>query len=430
MVSNFLEIVKPKKIEISSKNCYYGQLKAPASKSYMQRALAIALLAKGKTTIQNPCICDDTKAIMNVIEDLGAQITMDQGKITIVGGQSINQNTLNVGESGLGIRMIAPIAALFTEKLILQGTGSLTKRPISMLEQPLKALGAKIQTNSGLLPLEVQGPLKGGIIKVDGSMSSQVLTGLLMALPLVIEDSHIEVVNLNSIPYIDMTIEIMKAFGVEVTHSDYRVFKIKGNQHYRAIDYEIEGDWSGSAFHLVGGAIAGEVKLQGLNLTSKQADIRILDALKSAGAFVNIEQGSIEVHKNKLKAFTFDATHCPDLFPPLANMAANCDGSSVIKGVSRLIHKESNRAIVIQKEWEKLGIAIKLKENEMHITGGKIKGGSIFSHNDHRIAMMGAIASLTSEGPIEIIGLEAVAKSYPDFFKDFKKLAKHKQEIK
>jgi 3-phosphoshikimate 1-carboxyvinyltransferase len=318
--------------------------------------------------------------------------------------------------------MFTPIASLFTEEMELTGKGSLLKRPISMLENPLKMLGVKIESNNGFLPIKIKGPLLGGKAFVDGKISSQVLTGLLIALPKAKTDSYLIVENLQSIPYINMTIEIMKHFGVEIKHSGYQEFFIKGNQNYQAIQYYVEGDWSGAAFHLVAAAINGKVTLNGLSFDSAQADKAILNAIELAGSSIKVEKNIISIQKKDLRSFEFDATQSPDLFPPLVILAAACNGISRIKGVNRLIHKESNRALVLQNEMKKIGIRIELKGDIMKISGGKISGGIIHSNNDHRIAMAGAIAGLISENPIEIEQAEAINKSYPGFFADFDKL--------
>lgn len=409
--------------KLISPSSYNGSLKSPPSKSFMQRATAIALLANGETILHNPCLSEDCTSVLRMAENLGATVKEVDGKIVIQGTKGIKLSTLSAGESGLGIRCFIPVSSLFSDKITFTGSGSLTTRPLIMLESPLRELGVKVKTNNGFLPVQIEGPLKGGDIQVDGCISSQVLTGLLIALPKAKNKSILTVHNLQSIPYIDMTLQIIKDFGVHVTNQDYKTFTIKGNQDYQGREYEIEGDWSGVAFHLVGGAISGSVEITHIYQQSTQADKAILDALKKAGAKVDATTNSITVSQNKLNAFTFDATHCPDLFPPLSNLAAVCKGKSIIKGTSRLTHKESNRALVLKEEWKKLGIQIELIGDEMHITGGEIKGGKIDSHNDHRIAMMGAIAALNAKNTIEITNAEAINKSYPHFFEDFENLA-------
>jgi len=410
--------------KLKNKQHYKGILKSPVSKSYMQRAIAIAMLAEGSTIITNPCFCHDVEAVLSVAQSLGATVKVSDKEVTITPLKNIEKTELNVGESGLGIRMLTPIASLNSEALTLVGQGSLKTRPMDSLEVPLRDLGVDISTNNGMLPIQVQGPLLGGDTCVDGRSGSQILTGLLIALPKALESSNLKVIGLQSTPYIDMTLEIMEHFGVTVMHENYKRFSIEGSQNYQGMTYQIEGDWSGAAFHLVGGAIAGDVTLTDINPDSKQADVKIIDVLKSVGAKLTLRDNSIRVEKNKLNNFYFDATHAPDLFPPLANLAVACEGISVIKGVSRLTHKESNRAEVLQTAWTKLGIDIKLIGDEMHITGGKVKGGEIHSHNDHRIAMMGAIASLISEEEITIQQSEAIGKSYPEFFEDYNLLTK------
>lgn len=397
---------------------YQGLITAPSSKSYMQRAIAIALLADGETQISNADFSNDSMSILKVAEQLGAEIHISGDRVCILGKRDFKGKTLSAGESGLGIRTFTPIASLFPQTIKLTGEGSLLKRPIDMVETPLRDLGVAVESHNGYLPLSVSGPLKGGEAEVDGSISSQVLTGLLIALPMAENDSVLKVNKLQSIPYIDMTLDILKAFGTEVEQENYETFKIKGNQKYKARNYKIEGDWSGAAFHLVAGAIAGEVEVKGLNPQSLQADRAILVALQNSGAKIKISEESIKVAKAPLKAFEFDATHCPDLFPPLVVLAAVCEGVTGIKGVTRLYHKESNRALVLQKEMGKLGIEIQLDGDVMRIKGGEIREGKIHSNNDHRIAMAGAIAALTATGSVEIEHAEAINKSYPGFFED------------
>ena len=397
---------------------YQRIIKAPSSKSYMQRAVAIALLAEGETLIKNADFCKDSLSILKVAEQLGAEIQINGDEVSILGKRDFNGKTLSAGESGLGIRTFTPIASLFPQTIKLTGEGSLLKRPLDMVEKPLRDLGVAVKSHYGYLPLTVSGPLEGGEAEVDGSISSQVLTGLLIALPMAKNDSVLKVKNLQSIPYINMTLDILKEFGAEVQEENYEIFKIKGAQKYKARNYKIEGDWSGAAFHLVAGAIAGKVDVKGLNPKSLQADRAIVEALEKAGAKVVISEESIKVAKGPLKSFDFDATHCPDLFPPLVVLAAACKGISKIKGVTRLFHKESNRALVLQNEMGKLGIEIQLDGDVMKVKGGKISGGKIHSNNDHRIAMAAAIAALIADSPVEIEHTEAINKSYSDFFED------------
>lgn len=400
---------------------FSGSIKVPPSKSYLQRAIAIAAMANHAVKIDGYAPSKDVDAAIAIAKNMGAEVEIHQQKIIVQGNfNTANIKAIHCGEAGLSARMFAPVVALKEEKIIITGEGSLLKRPMHMVIEALQKLGKSVKSNNGLLPIEISGKLIAQKIKIDASESSQLLTGLLIALPFAAGNSEIEVTQLNSIPYIQMTLDILQQFGINIQHTNYRHFFIEGNQKVQSNNYTVEGDWSGAAFHLVAAAIAGNLELEGLNKNSAQADKAILEALDKAGAKINwISDTSIKTEKGKLSAFDFDATHCPDLFPPLAALAANCNGISNIKGISRLLHKESNRALSIQSELQKLGIKVELKNDEMWIYGGKISGGKIHSHNDHRIAMMGAVLALNADAPIDIEAAEAIQKSYPAFFEDF-----------
>ncbi len=399
-------------------------IQAPASKSYLQRALAIALLANGKTVLHNVSWCNDSLAVKNLITGLGAKVIENKQQTVIhSSGLQVNGNFYSVGESGLALRMFCPVIALAGKEITLSGDGSLKKRPIGFVLQTLKQLGVGVTTNGGFPPLTIKHELTAGKITMDGSVSSQLLTGLLIALPLADGDSEISVKNLKSIPYIDMTMEVIRHFGVQITHDNYKHFFINGKQIYHSSEYTIEGDWSGAAFFLVAGALTGKVEVMNLSENSLQADRNIVEVLKKTGAEVMFDPNSVTVRKKELMAFDFDATHCPDLFPPLAALAANCKGISTIKGVSRLTHKESNRGEVLRNELSKLGIKVEINSDLMKITGGKTTGGTIDSHNDHRIAMMGGVLNLIADNEIIIVNKEAVNKSYPNFFVDLNRIS-------
>jgi len=315
-----------------------------------------------------------------------------------------------------------PLAALSSDEITITGEGTLLKRKLGNIAEPLQNLGVKCSSNNGFLPVKVKGPFHGGEVEVDGSESSQFISGLLMALPLATSDSVVIVHDLKSRPYIDLTIDLLKKFNIKIENRDYQHFKIQGNQKYQAADIQLEGDWSGAAFLLVAAALNGEIRVTGLNQFSEQADRDILVALADAGVQLKQENGEISVSKSQLSAFEFDAAHCPDLFPPLAVLAAAANGVSKIKGVDRLKNKESNRGKTLQEELGKLGIGIILDGNLMLVKGGKIKGGTVFSHHDHRIAMAAAVAGLIAEEPVIIQSAECVSKSWPSFFDDLKTL--------
>ena len=402
-----------------------GIVAPPCSKSYAQRALAVALLASGKSVLRNMDFCNDTLSALNCIKMLGAEAERtDEHTIVVEGGLKPRGNLLSVGESGLSARLFTPIAALCGEPIVISGEGTLLYRPMDMMIQPLRALGVDVRDGGGRLPIEVCGPMKGGQIDVDGSVSSQFITGLLLSLPLAEQDTVINVNAAVSKPYLDMTIDTAERFGVAIEHNDYEQFYIAGGQSYTPTDYAVEGDWSAAAMLLVAGAVAGEVTVKNLSMLSKQADVAVCDAHERAGAELPTEDHTVTAAHRELRGFEFDATNCPDLFPALATLAAAAEGESRIVGTRRLEHKESNRAEAIRKEFGKIGIEVDLSEpNVMKITGGKITGGvEVESYGDHRMAMTLAVAALLSDREITIKGAECVSKSYPDFFKDVKNL--------
>lgn len=403
-----------------------GIIAPPSSKSYAQRAIALALLAQGKSILRNIEFCKDTRSALSCIKALGAKVeVLDHNTIAIEGGLRPQTNTLQVGESGLATRLFTPIASLWHEAVTIQGEGTLLHRPMIMMIEPLRELGVEVRDGGGYLPIEVKGPIHGGEIEVDGSISSQFITGLLLSLPLAEDDTTLHVTSPVSTPYIDMTIDTARLYGIEIMQKegDYTEFFIEGSQKYTPADISIEGDWSGASSMLVAGAIAGEVTVKNISTLSKQADTAIIRALERAGAGIIIEQDSITVSKRPLKAFTFDATNAPDLFPALAALAAAAEGVSTIIGTSRLRHKESDRAETLRQEYEKLGIEIDIsEENVMKIRGGKIKPAVVFSHGDHRIAMSLAVSALRCEGEVIIEQAESVEKSYPTFFEDLESI--------
>lgn len=406
-----------------------GCLSAPSSKSSMQRACAAALLHNGTTYIYNAGISNDDKAALSIIKHLGAIIKIDSNKIIIESKGFSSKNIfeemeISCGESGLSFRMFAPIVALSSGTVNLTGSGSLLSRPMNFFDEIFPQLKINIVSNNGFLPLRIKGPLQPKNIIIDGSLSSQFLTGLLFAFAAAAkEEVTINVIDLKSGPYIDLTLNVMQHFGYNIINKNYLQFLVKPKSDIQnTVEYTVEGDWSSASFLLVAGAVSGAVKIKGLDEGSAQADKAILTALESSGAVIIKNKDSIEVGKTQLKAFEFDATDCPDLFPPLTVLAAYCNGTSIIKGTYRLVAKESNRAETLKEIFGKMGIEILLLEDEMHITGGKIKAAVVSSHHDHRIAMAAAIAALAATGPIEIDNAEAINKSYPEFYNDLKQL--------
>lgn len=389
-----------------------------------QRAIAAALLADGTSHIYLGAHSEDIKASLRIIKALGAKVIEEEGGgLAITGGLSPIMEQIDCGEAGLSMRMFSSIAALSSKKIVLVGRASLAARPMKTIEEFLTGLGARVSLNGELPPVTIQGPIRPGKITIDGSLSSQYLTGLLLALPTLPAETELTVVNLKSKPYIKMTLELIADFGVKIEHDpEFSRFLIPGNQKFKSRKYIVEGDWSGAAFLVVAASIAGEATIDNLRIDSMQADKEIIDAIRQFGALLTAKKDSLHVSRSGANPFSFDATECPDLFPPLVALAANANGLSRIKGVHRLKHKESDRENALKTEFKKLGVEILTEDDALVVRGGPISGGKVFSHHDHRIAMALAIAGINASGPVEIEHPECVSKSYPDFFKDLNSL--------
>ncbi|MES2431826.1 MAG: 3-phosphoshikimate 1-carboxyvinyltransferase [Bacteroidota bacterium] len=411
-----------------------GNITAPTSKSSMQRGCAAALLHDGETTIANPGKSNDDLAAIDVIQKLGATVEVKNDELRIKSSNAGSiSGEMNCGESGLGIRMFTPLAALNAQAITINGTGSLLTRPMDFFDDIFPLLGIEIKSLAGKLPLEIKGPLQPADITIDGSLSSQFLTGLLMAYgKAATKPATITVKDLKSKPYIDLTLQVMKHFGYDVVNNNYESFTINPKTlNTDPISYTVEGDWSGGAFLVVAGAIAGGITIKGLDVQSTQADKKILEAVRDCGAILSITDTQIEVAPPlSLKPFQFDATDCPDLFPPLVALASYCNGTTVIQGVTRLAHKESNRGLTLQAEFGKMGIEIILQDDLMLVKGGTgVKGATVHSRHDHRIAMACATAALKASGDTTIEEAEAINKSYPEFYEHIKSLGATVEEL-
>ncbi|HNY98462.1 MAG TPA: 3-phosphoshikimate 1-carboxyvinyltransferase [Rectinema sp.] len=427
-----------------------GSIQAPASKSALQRAIACAILARGISHIEASPICSDARAAIFIAKELGARVQEEKGILEIEGSALFHKDTevestilskkvsypslqdqrfqsyspliLPCGESGLCMRMFSPIVALLDKEVELQGEGSLSSRPMNMVEESLKSLGIFCVSRGGVQPIRIRGPLRPLEGRVNALGSSQFITGLLIALPLLDGDSELIVDNLVSSGYLDLTIEMCAEFGVEIKReANGSRFLVPGYQVYKAADLAIEGDWSAGAFLAVSAAISGRedgLRIQGLRQESTQPDRAIVDVLTKAGAQVQFEGSDCIVRAANLVPFDFDATDCPDLFPPLVAMASAIHGRSCIRGTRRLLSKESDRSAALCKTFRKLGAEVTLQDDAMYIEGGSIHAATIESFGDHRIAMAASIAALVSSGEVYIEGAECVSKSWPGFFED------------
>lgn len=399
-----------------------GTIAVPASKSMMQRICAAALLHQGKTIIENPGHSNDDVTALNILQQCGATIHKESGRIEINSkGVTPLADEIQMGESGLSTRLFTPILALSNKKLTINGKGSLLQRPMNELLHILPELGVTAEAihQTGYLPFSIHGPLQPASIKISGSVSSQYLTGLLFALAYSAKQPlTVEVENLKSRPYADMTLEVLGHFDYHIRNHSYTHFEVQPvKQHEHDIHIAVERDWSSAAYWLVAGAMAGNITLQGMNLKSAQADKAIVDVLQKAGARIEISAHEIRTGKSRLRAFEFDATDCPDLFPIVAVLAASSRGESSIKGVHRLVHKESNRAESIAEMLESFGVFYSIHNDSFVIEGRRnFEADTVDAFNDHRIAMAAAVGSLRALDSVIINGSEAVGKSYPDFF--------------
>ena len=406
------KVIQPSKFE--------GSVAIPASKSDTQRAWIAAALAHGVSTLWGIGFSEDEVAVMEAIQELGARVKRnDDGSFSVLGALHPGEGqVVNAGESGLGSRLLTGVCSSFSEQLTIKGEGSLKHRPMDFFDRVLPQLGVQVSSTEGHLPIQVKGPMHGAQIQVDGSLSSQFVSSLLMALPMASSDSLLCVENLQSRPYVDMTLATLTAFGIEVAEPTSGNFEIKGNQIYKPTNYAIEADWSAAAFWLVAAALGSDLTLTGLQLDSLQADKKLLEFLEIANCKILHSPNGIRIDGSARIAFHVNATHCPDLFPALVVLAAGIDGVSKIDGAARLEHKESHRGLTLQEEFGKLGLQIELDGDTMIVFGtGRLKGGrSVFSHDDHRIAMALGIAALLIDSEIRVKGHEAVSKSYPQFW--------------
>ncbi len=397
---------------------------APGSKSAAQRMVACALLARGKTTINEYPDSRDCKVALDVAQALGAVVTVKGNVVQIIGGfpnaflSGIRNPKEEVfcGESGLSSRMFIPIAALHDQLITFNGEGSLLSRSFSSFENVLPQLGVLFESSDGKLPVKVTGPVKNGIVEMEAIVSSQFLTGLLMALTRAGGESVIHVKNLMSKPYVEMTMQILERFGGQITQRDFKEFTIQPTQ-LNPQTIRVPGDWSGAAFLIVAGVLCAEkgIRIENLETEFAQADQAIVSILQEMNADIQVEENAIVVKASDIKAFEFDANDCPDLFPPLAALASFADGVSTIYGVKRLINKESNRGKTLQQEFAKANIRIILRDDEMKIYPAHIAPAIINSHNDHRIAMAAAVLGVAG-ARMTIKGAECVNKSFPEFF--------------
>ena len=443
-------------------------LDMPASKSFAQRAIVAAALADGTSHLGGYSPCGDNESALAAARRLGAKVVVKGSDLEITGISAFEKclsiNEISVGESGFLTRMLIPVLSAIADGPVrVTGEKTLLNRPLSGAHDIMASFGVRLipevlpadsRKGDCFVPLTVKGPLVPGRADVSGKGGSQLISGLLAALPLAGNRSTVYVHDPRSIPYMFITVDVLRKFGIEIGSEmegdedflqtqDWSLctgvtFKMRGSQHYRAADFRIEGDWSGAANFLVAGAIFGDVEVEGLDSQSLQADISIMDILMDAGASMSQLEGDaattgpVHVTRAPLCAFETDLNNCPDLFPIVAVLAAFCPGTSRIRGVERLRHKETDRAAAIVDMLTQMGVPVRVDEDEMTVegmgfpqrilTGNLLKGGQYTSHGDHRMVMALKVASLGADGPVEIDDPACVAKSFPGFLEMFEKL--------
>ncbi len=385
-----------------------GTIRICPSKSYEQRALAISALMHEGIEVQNPGGSADVEACRNIVNRI-----------------KVCDKTFDCGESALCARMFPPIIALHTDNFTIEGSGTLLHRNIDRdLKFYENNFGWKISHEG--FPIQISNArLTSGNFPLDGSHTSQVITGLILALSVVDGNSKLTIENPTSVGYILMTIDAANNAGANISctrDSNYFKIDICGNTVFNPKTYETEGDWSNAAFLIAAGLTDGGISISGLNPESLQPDRAILEVMDLCNAKYEWLDGTLVIHKSDIRQFDFDATDCPDLIPPLCILALNADRECKIKGADRLVGKESNRLEAITKELSKLGAKVETDGNILTIHPLKnIRSTIVDSHNDHRIAMMLSIIGLKSE-EMEIHGSECVSKSYPEFFDALKSL--------
>lgn len=415
-------------IKINSKKLS-GNISVPPSKSMAHRAVICAALAKGESIITNLDLSDDIIATINAMKSLGAKIEkIGDKKFSIDGSKTfekISDNcVIDCNESGSTLRFLVPISVASENDVTFIGRGNLGKRPLDIFYEIFERQGLAYSYEKDNLNLKIKGALKGETFNVAGNISSQFISGLMFTLPLLKEDSKIVITtNLESKGYLDLTLSMLKSFGIEVINNDYKEFLIKGNQSYNPFNYEVEGDYSQAAFYLCAGAIGNDISIDNLDFDSLQGDKEVIEILENMGREIVVDNSHIKVCQNLENETIIDATGCPDVIPVVAVVAALTKGTTKIINAKRLRIKECDRLSAICECINKLSGDAREFEDSMIINGVEsFKGASVSSYDDHRIAMSMAIASTRCDGEIILDNPKCVSKSYPHFWSDFKLL--------
>ena len=398
-----------------------GSVKAPASKSYTIRAVLSALLADGTSAINDPLISLDTKASIDVCGKLGGKIRkFDEGlKIDGVAGKIRNPgSTLDTLNSGTTIRLATAISGISKDRITLTGDESIQKRPIQPLADALSQMGVRVKTTNGNPPVEVQGPLQGGECNIRGDISSQFISGLLMASPYAAKDTTINITTeLKSRPYVDLTLNMLKLFKIKVGNSKYSSFHVEAGQVYSAAEYTVEGDYSSAAFILAAAALTeSKVTVHNLFSDSLQADKRIVGIIRDMGAKVDVKRDSVTVRgSGRLHGVKADLSDSPDLLPIVSVLGALAEGETIIYNTEHARLKECDRIKAMHSELKKMRADVTEKQDGLVLKGGALYGATLDSWNDHRIVMSMAVAGLKAQGKTKIADSEVAAVTFPDF---------------
>ncbi len=401
-----------------------GTVSVPPSKSAAHRAIICASLAKGRSLIRPIDLSNDISATIDCMKNLGADISLVGDTLVVDGTDTlcVKKTVLDCGESGSTLRFLIPVAAVGGVETAFVGHGKLPERPIGVYTECMPDKGVYFSTKKGL-PLEIKGRLRNGIYEIPGNISSQFITGLMLALPLLDGDSEIRLTSkAQSAGYIEMTVDIMNDFGVHIEKTALG-WKISGGQKYVPQEFTVEGDWSHAAFYMTAAALGSEICIDNLSMTSSQGDKECVEIYRRFGAEITENNGKIMIRPDKLIGIEIDAENIPDMVPALSVAAALAKGRTVIKGAARLRIKECDRLAAMTDGLSRLGANIVETEDGLIIDGADIlHGGEVEGYNDHRIVMSLAMAAVGCNGDIIISDMESVNKSYPSFFEDYKKL--------
>jgi len=415
-------------LTIKTKKYVDAVIGAPPSKSYTQRALIVAALARGKSVIKNPLFSDDTSFMVSALRQFGVKIEKKYDNLVVYGSNGIlkqPKEKVFVGNAGTAMRFLTALASIAKGMATITGDKRMQQRPMQDLIDGLKQMGVKIESD-GFPPVKIfGGSFNGGNVRLRGNVSSQYISSILMCAPYAKNGVTINVIgDITSKPYVDITLDVMKNFGVNVENVNYKKFIVKNNRKYKARNYKIEGDASSASYFLAAAAVTkGKVMVKNINPSSKQGDIKLVELLKNMGCGIKKGIDFIQLEGRSLKCIDVDMNQMPDAVPTLAVVSVFADGTTAIRNVSNLRYKETDRLKALTFELRKIGANVEEMQDGLKIKRRRLQKAIIETYNDHRMAMSFAVAGLAISG-IRIKNPACVAKSFPDFWKKFSWLYK------